>query len=228
MKKIFIPILAATAILTAASCSKKSSGPSTPQAQVMYFNGWLAANTVNVTAGGTAISNANNLAFLKNTGYQNVTAGTGEKIAFVSSTTSVALKDTTVTLTANNHYSVFLAGISPLVQVVTADDLTAPASGMAKVRFVNLSPDTVGYNVYVGTTGNVATNDTKYGGVTAYTSIGATASANVLVSDPNSVAIQTVLANQSFSAGKIYTIVLTGLISGSGSGATTITIVGNN
>ncbi len=220
MKKLLIPVLAA-AIITSASCSK-SSGPSTPQAQVMFMNAWLVTNSVNVTANNVSVST--NLGFLKNTGYQNVAAGVAEDLAFLLPSPPTKLIDTTVTLTANTHYSVYITGVTPLAQVMTSDDVTAPTSGMAKVRFVNLSPDTVGYNVYIGST-LVSGADTKYRGVTSFTSIAATSGA-VLVSDPNNVPIQTILSNQTFSAGKIYTIVLTGQYGASST--TAITILNNN
>jgi len=223
MKKLFIPVLAA-ALVASASCSKSSSGPSTPQAQVMFMNAWLVTNSVNVTANTIAVSNGTNLGFLKNTGYQNVSAGVSEDLAFLLPSPSTKLIDTSVTLTANTHYSLYITGVTPLAQVMTVDDVTAPASGMAKVRFVNLSPDTVGYNVYIGST-MVSGADTKYRGVTAFTSIAAT-TGNVLVSDPNNVPIQTLLNNQTFSPGKIYTIVLTGQYASPST--TTITILNNN
>jgi hypothetical protein len=227
MKKLLIPVLAAATIISAASCSKSSSGPSTPQAQVLYFNAWLAGLQLNITANTTAVPNGTNLGFLKNTGYQNITAGVAEDIAFIYASTTTKLIDTTVTFTASTHYSAFVTGVSPLAQIVTSDDLTAPAAGMAKVRFVNLSPDTVGYNLYVGANSVTATS-VKYRGVSAYASVPATSSATVLASDPYSPPIQTTLSSQSFGAGKIYTIVLTGQTTGTGSAVNTLTIINNN
>lgn len=226
MKKLLIPVLAVSALF-AASCSKSSSGPSTPQAQVMFVNGSLLGEALNVTANGTTISNGTNLGFLKNTGYQNITAGTTEDVAFVLPNTGAKVIDTFVTFTANTHYSVFVGGALPSSQIVTSDDLTAPASGMAKVRFVNLSPDTVGYNVYIGLNPAFATN-IRYGGVSAFASVTAASSVTVLASNPNNVPQQVSLTNQSFSAGKIYTVVLTGEKSGTGSAVYTLTILNNN
>ena len=47
----------------------------------------------------------------------------------------------TVTFVPGKFYSLFVAGYEELVVLHTADDLTQPSGGMAKVRFIHLSPD---------------------------------------------------------------------------------------
>lgn len=48
----------------------------------------------------------------------------------------------TLSLETDQYYSVFITGENATLSTfVTEDDLTAPATGKAKIRFINLSPD---------------------------------------------------------------------------------------
>ncbi len=121
------------------------------------------------------------------------------------------------------------------------DDLTAPASGRAKIRFVNLAPGAP--NVDFGITGQSTPlfTNTKYGnaggailsgtGLNAY-SIGpfitvdaGTVSFSVIkTSDQSSIAIaNNQLSNITLAAGKIYTIYINGTPNSTNIGATIIT-----
>jgi hypothetical protein len=121
------------------------------------------------------------------------------------------------------------------------DDLTAPASGKAKIRFVNLAPGAP--NVDFGITGQSTPlfTNTKYGnaggailsgtGLNAY-SIGpfitvdaGTVSFNVTkTSDQSAIVIaNNLLNNITLASGKIYTIYINGTPSSTDLGATIIT-----
>lgn len=55
---------------------------------------------------------------------------------------SATVKTVNLTAVANNYYSVYLSGKVQAPEVlITTDDLTRPAAGKAKIRFVHLSPD---------------------------------------------------------------------------------------
>ena len=233
MKKIFLLFIVAGAVAGISSCSKSSS-PSTPQAQVLYMNAWLNAENLSVTANSTAVPNGTNLAFLANTGYQGTTAATARNINFVIPSNQNTVADSSYTFTANTHYSVYVVGLLTgsyiPTQVMTTDDLTAPPSGSAKVRFINLGPDTASYTVNVGA-GNAPVNigtNIAYKQCTPFVNVTAISNTGVLAQDTKTPTQLVQLSGKSFSAGKIYTIVFTGTSTGTGTSALTLTIVNNN
>ena len=227
MKKPMLLTAASLLLLTAFSCKKSNNNPPANSASVMVVNGCTGtANTgVSVTAGGTAISNATNMPFLKTSGYQYITAGTS--VAIVYNLTGVGtLVSGTLSATTDQHYSVFAGGsITHPTYLSTSDDLTA-VSGMAKVRFVNLSPDALNEKCYIG---NVAIDSNiSANSVSQFHSIAATTATTVTMDDPATFPANLAqLNNTTFSAGKIYTVVLTGTAAGSGAPALAITVITN-
>jgi hypothetical protein len=162
---------------------------------------------------------------MASTAYVAVTPGTNVKHGFVIEDSNLPLASVNNDLAANNAYSVFATGTvtSPSAIVVT-DDLRAPAAGNAKIRFINLSPDNLNESVYVGQAkldSNVAFKQaTPFREVTAGTY-------QIIVQDPANVPSSRTLSGQLLEAGKIYTLMTTGTIAGSGTAALTLTLVNN-
>lgn len=121
------------------------------------------------------------------------------------------------------------------------DDLTAPASGKAKIRFVNLAPGAPNVDFSIAGQSTSLFTNTKYGnaggailsgaGLNAY-SIGpfiavdaGTVSFNVVkTSDQSPIAIvNNQLNNITLVSGKIYTIYINGIPNSTNTGATIIT-----
>lgn len=84
--------------------------------------------------------NASALTFPNSTGYLTVTAGTRNiKVNAAGTTTTVINAD--VPFTKDKNYSLFACNqLSSIGAVLVEDDLTAPASGKAHIRFFHLSP----------------------------------------------------------------------------------------
>ena len=228
MKNLFFVISAVALALIFAGCSKKNNGPSTT-ASVMMVNG------CNGTTGIYAkVNNSNfgpsNISYLGNSGYQTISAGSAVNINFYLVTPAgTPLTAGSPTFTAGDHYSVFVGGIITGPDfVVTTDDLTAPSSGNAKVRFINLGSDNLNESFSIGAT--TLDSNIGYGQYTSYSEIAATSGVGVLVQDPAHIqpAYIAQLASQAFSAGKIYTVMLTGTYNGTGSSALKLTVIGNN
>ena len=227
MKNTLFSILSLAIIAFAASCSKPKSSPATT-ASVMFVHG-CASGTTNVSLdaeiGGVKVNGATSLSFLSKSGYEQVTAGSGINLSFFVSGLS-QLTNQTVSMTVNNHYSAFAGGsiTSPGI-CYTTDDLTAPTSGMAKVRFVNLSPDNLNTNCYLGTV-KVDSNI----GYLACSSFHNVAAGTGLVGmyDQTTPSKSGVISSQTLVSGKIYTFMLTGTASGSGSSVYTLTLINNN
>jgi hypothetical protein len=228
MKNLFFVLPVVALALVFAGCSKKNNGPSTT-ASVMLVNG------CNGTTGIYAkVNNANvgpsNIAYFGNSGYLTMTAGTAQAINFyLVSPAGTPLTAGLPTFTAGDHYSVFVGGIVTGPDfVVTTDDLTAPSSGNAKVRFINLGSDNLNESFSIGAT--TLDSNITYGQCTAFAEIAATSSVGVLVQDPahGQPAYLAQLTSQAFSAGKIYTVMLSGTYSGTGATALKLTVIGNN
>ncbi|XZF13258.1 DUF4397 domain-containing protein [Chitinophagaceae bacterium MMS25-I14] len=226
MKKLYVYLLAATAVFSAASCKKKDdSSPTT--ARMMFFNGALNTTTVDALIKNAKVAGATNINFLGKAGYVSVTAGSSLTLKYNVTSTSTTLDSTIQTLAVGSSYSTFIGGdaFNGPKLVFASDDLTAPSSTNAKVRFVHLSPSTLSESVYVGTA-QIA-SAIAYKTVTPFMEV-PSGTANVIIVDPADQPHQVTLSNQTFSAGKIYTIVLTGITTGTGSAALAGTIINNN
>jgi hypothetical protein len=193
----------------------------------MFVNGCAGTGSVYVTNGSTKVTGASNIPFAGTSGYQYTTAGSPDITFYVSSLGGTdPLKSFTASFTAKTHYSVFVGGIiTNSSYVVTADDLSAPSSGNAKVRFINLSNDTLSENVAANTT-SIATGITSLQ-ASSFTAI--TAGTYIIkAGDPANIGSVVSTASLSFSAGKIYTVILTGTLSGTGTSGLTLTVLNNN
>lgn len=84
--------------------------------------------------------NASALTFPNSTGYLTVTAGTRNiKVNAAGTTTTVINAD--IPFTKDKNYSLFAYNqLASIGAVLVEDDLTAPASGKAHIRFFHLSP----------------------------------------------------------------------------------------
>ncbi|TZF86047.1 DUF4397 domain-containing protein (plasmid) [Pedobacter sp. BS3] len=114
----------------------------------------------------------------------------------------------TITLASGKNYTLCVTGTPDAVKpLILEDDLTAPASGKSKVRFVNLSPDAPALDVKFN-------NETKYTNQaykssTAFSSIDtATYTVSLLATGSSTTLSQQALK---FESGKIYTVYAKGL-----------------
>src|ERR1700761_8210465 len=138
MKRIFVSFSVMAMIVVFAACKKNNPAPATT-ASVMFVNGCAGSANVDVSVNGTKVPVASNLAFFKSSGYQPVTAAANVPFAFSSTSQGNPLTNGTESLTAGSYYSVFIGGLGSGTStsfVFSANDLTAPAAGMTKIRFV--------------------------------------------------------------------------------------------
>jgi hypothetical protein len=228
MFKLVLSVCSIALVFSFAAC-KKSSNNSDNTANVMFVHGCAAGATlVNLDArlGNVAVPGATNLQFLKSSGYQHVTPAAAQVLSFFVTGLN-ELTHQTVELTAKNHYTAFASGsISNPGIVFLTDDLSIPSSGKAKVRFVNLSPDALVTSCYVGTAkldSNVAMQ-----GSTQFFEVPTTVSAKVSMIDQTVLSSSGIINSQVLVAGKIYTFMLTGSVTGSGSSQLSLSVINNN
>jgi len=229
MKNVFLSLSVVAIAFAFSGCSKNNSGPSNT-ASVMFVNGCNGSSNIDTKVNNAKLSAASNLAYFHNSGYQTVTAGS-VGINFYLTNQGTPLCNSTPTLTANTHYSIFAGGIvTAPTFVVTTDDLTAPTNGNAKVRVINLSTDTLNESFYIGVGTPKLDSNISYGTVSPFFEVTATNGVQVLLQDPLKSSILAQIASQPFAAGKIYTIMLTGTYTATmgSAGYLTLTVISNN
>jgi hypothetical protein len=230
MKKLKLLLLSAT--LLAASCKKDKvdppvTPPVTPTAKVKYVNGCTNSNTLNVKVNDANVADVSGLAFLASSAYINTTYGANTPLVFWYSNSGIVLADTTYTLAADNYYSAYVGGVTPgnAPFVITEDNLNAPASGKAKVRFVNLSDEDLNVDFYVG--GPKIDSAIAFKEFTPFYEITA-GSKNVVIADPIQFGYSINMNAYNFETGKIYTFIMTGRKTGINDAALKATVVNNN
>lgn len=227
MKKIGALLLAAAMIAGFTGCSKKDTAVNN-NAAVMFVNA-CASGTVNLTMDGrvndVTASGASQLKFLSHSGYVTIPAGNA-KLSFFASGLS-DLVSAREELTATQHYSAFCSGtfINPRF-VFTADNLTKPSSGKAKIRFANLVADSISVNCYFGNSELVTNLGTDK--VSDFIEIPA-GTGKVLMQDTSTAHATNlgIITSQQFAADKIYTVMFTGTSTGTGTSGFTLTVFNN-
>lgn len=227
MKKLLVLSLA---VVFATSCNNGGDDDNTPTpsantARVKYTNACISTGALRVQVNDVALQNVNSLTYLAGSAYVTVSPGTNVKHGFVIEDSNLPLASVNNDLAANNAYSVFATGtVTSPSAIAIHDDLTAPAAGNAKIRLVNLSPDNLSESVYVGQTkldSNVMFKQaTPFRQVTAGTY-------QIIVQDPANVPSSRTLSAQVLEAGKIYTLMITGIVNGTGTSGLTLTLVNN-
>jgi hypothetical protein len=154
--------------------------------------------------------NTTALTFPGNTGYLDVRSGNRNvKVNAAGSSTTVI--DANLDLEKNMNYTVFAANtLSGIEPVVLMDNLAAPASGKAHVRFVHLSPDAPAVDVAV-TNGPVLFSNRAFKSATDFTPVDAAAyNLEVRVAGTDNVVLT--VPNVQLANGKIYTIFARGFV----------------
>ncbi|MDO7845465.1 DUF4397 domain-containing protein [Hymenobacter sp. M29] len=235
MQTSFIPralraLVPATLLL--AACGKSDTPAPTPapdQGKIMVVHAAAAANSTPITAlaNDQQIGQVN---YGQNSAYTAVNTGS---IVVKANNGTAQLSNKTITLLKDQSYSVFAyspaATIGSVDLLPVVDDLTAPASGTAKVRIVHLgvgAPTPVRLSIPSPTpTGSPTdlTPDVAFGTASGFVAVNA-GPLNLIVTSGTTTRTQLVAVGdgsgagtgtKTFDAGKIYTVVVRG-VSGNG------------
>ncbi len=227
MKKTLLS-LTVIAMAAFAACSKKDNTPANA-ASIMFVNGCVSPTTTNLDGriNNTAVSGATNISYPRSSGYKSVTAVNNAGVTMNVTSLGTQLIGGTESLVVNGHYSVFAGGMNVAPSYVfTTDDLTAPTSGKAKVRFINLCGDNISVSCYLGA--NKIDSNVGYKTCTRYYEV-ATGSLNVTMVDQSVLVNSATIINQTLLAGKIYTFMLTGTTTATTTAAAlALTSINNN
>ena len=141
MKKrlsVFTAVVLFAGLAMVSSCSKDEETKT--YANVLVTHASPDAPGVDLLVDGSK-QNSAALSFPSNTGYLKVESGSRNVKVNVSGTSTTVI-NADLALEKDKNYSVFaIDSVSKISALVLTDDLTAPASGKAHVRFVHLSPN---------------------------------------------------------------------------------------
>ena len=153
------------------------------------------------------------VAFGKYSDYVALPAGAHKFQVVATGTTGPAVIDVTPTLEAGKYYTVIaanqLASIQPLLLV---DDLATPAAGKFHLRVVHASPDAPAVDVAVAG-GPVLVSNLAFPKNTEFAPVDA-GTYTVEVRPAGTTNAVLTLPNVKFEAGKLYTVIATGLVNG--------------
>lgn len=224
MKKQFLafaPALLMAAVFTLSSCKKQEDKT---YANVLVAHASPDAPGVDLLVDGSK-QNSAALNFPNNTGYLKVESG-ARNIKVNVSGTSTTVINADLILDANKNYSVFAVdSVSKISAVVVADDLTAPASGKAHVRFIHLSPNAPAVDVALDG-GAVVFGNKAFKESTAFTPLDA-GSYDLEVREAGTSTVALDLDPITLQAGKIYTVFAKGFLTASGAQALGAEIIVN-
>ena len=208
MKRQYAVVLCLISML-ALGCNKTKDSTPANIAHVQFLNGCVATGDVYVADSLKTLSGVRGLDYDTATGYLSLAAGAERMMVYINSFGNARpLQTASTTFYANNYYSVFAGGIitSPSF-FVTDDDLSAPAQGMAKIRFVNLSADTLSETVIVGS--NLLEVHVNTATCTPYHTVIA-GKYVIKTYDPAKAGTTDSLLPHTYLADSIYTVALTG------------------
>jgi len=228
MKNICLSFGVLAIVFVFSGCTKNNDG-SGNEAQVMFVNGCSGTNDVDVKVNGVVAAGSGSISYFGNSGYQGFSANSNLNIDFYL-LQGTYLIGATRNFTQHYRYTVYAGGLvtSPSF-VVTTDEFPTLPSGKAAVRFINLSNDSLNESFSVG----AATLDSNIGYTicSPYFEIAASSGTGVTAVDPRytSSPFLATLPSQAFSAGKIYTVMLTGSSTASTAPAVLkLTVIQNN
>ena len=225
LKKLVMILFATTFIF--AGCSDDDENPTTPalkKANIKVVHASPDAPGVDLLIDNNIAGT--NLTFPNNTGYLQVDEGTRNVKVNVTGTQTTVI-DAGLKLEGSKIYSVFaidqVTNLSPLVLV---DDLTAPATGMAHVRFIHLSPNAPPVDITTAD-GIVVFGNYAFKDYSEFTPIPA-GSYNLQVRLAGSDTVVLELNGIAVSDGSIYTVFAKGLVGGTDNQALGAEIIINN
>lgn len=203
-------MLAVLPALVLTSCDDDDDDTVIENSNVMVVHASPDAPGVDLLVDDAKVNSAA-LTFPNNTGYLEVPSGR-RNIKVNAAGTSTTVINANLDLDRNDSYTVFaintLSAIEPLV---LEDDLDAPASGKAHVRFVHLSPDAPAVDVAV-TGGPVLFGNRAFKSATEFTPVDA-ASYNLEVRLAGTQTVVLTVPNVQLANGRIYTIFARGFVS---------------
>jgi hypothetical protein len=226
MKRIILSLIPVLMFGMLFSCKKKDNAPA-DSASVLFVNGCAGTlPAIDAKVDDINVSGALNLPFTSNSGYKYIKAGASVNIAYYITNVGTPVINRSFNVVSGAHYSAFAGGLITNPSLVfTEDDMTAPASNSARIRFINLSPDAMSVTATASNT--VIGADVTSMSVTSPINLTA-GSFELKAGDPTNINTVVTAGSNTLAAGKIYTLMLTGSLAGTGVSALKLTLISNN
>lgn len=217
-------VIGSVSLTTFTTCSDDDPVSSDPgKAKVMAIHAAPNAPGIDVYVD-NKLAQAN-LTFPNNTPYIEVVAGL-RNIKVNISGPGITVFDQTIPFAENKSYSAFATDSSgTLDALLLEDNLTAPASGKAHVRFIHLSSNAPA--VDIAADGDVIFSNVAFKDVINFTAFDAGTYA-VQVREAGTANVVLNVGNLTLTGGKIYTVFARGLVGGVGTQALGVSVIENN
>ncbi len=195
-------------VFGATSCDKdEDTLPMDEKAQVSVVNLVEGSTAINAHLGGTKI-NTTAIAYGESANYIQIDAGTEDLSIFESGETDT-LARVSHNFKREESFSAFVIGTeAEATVVVSGDNLTAPASGKTKLRFINLVDNDELLNLWLGEINeeeDALFAEVAFKGVKDFVEIDANSDLDLLA-QVNGGDLQFTFENANLAAGSIYTV----------------------
>jgi len=203
--KLALVVLFGSAIALS-SCSKKNDATPSGSAFIMVTNAAEGSAGQDFYLDKTKL-NASAVAYTQSSAYFTSTAG-DHSAQFVTSGSSTVNAQFNLSLQAGQYYSAYYTGGAGGSNYFFAqDDLSAPQSGKAKVRFIHLASVVTSSVDFGLSSGNKLATNLAYRAASAYYTVDANTNFSLYLAG-STTAVLTIPA--AVQAGKIYTIYVSG------------------
>lgn len=167
-----------------------------------------------------------NLTYLQNTPYLTLPSGTRNIKVNVSGTSTTVIEGN-INFAKDKSYSIFAVNSAANIELLLLEDnLAAPASGKAHVRFIHLSPDAPAVDITLAD-GTVVFGNLSFKEFTAFTPLDAgTYNLQVRLAGTSTVVLD--LGSITLTSGEIYTAYARGFVAGVGEQQLGAAIIVNN
>lgn len=191
------------------SCSDNSDLELDGTTKIMIVNASPDAGPIEFYLDDIRVDTAGAISYTNNSGYIATKAG-DQKADVKVSLTSELLLTQQVFFQPNRTYSLFVTGKAAkdsVIYVATEDKLIAPTGNKAKIRFINLSPGTIAYDVFA--VGKNLFSNATYRSASEFQEVNA--ASYILELRASGTTANVLSRTINVEAGRIYTIWLKGL-----------------
>jgi len=206
-------LFSASILAMAFTACKKDKNPETPKnAKLSIIHASPGNPELSFYVNGQKANTSTSLTYSTTIPYADIKPGS-QVLSVTKKGASEVLAKSSFDLKSANNFSVYVAGTpTNTVLVFAQDDLSAPAAGKAKVRFVNMSPNAGSLDFSVeGKTVALASNQ-DFKSVTGYSSIDPGNEVTFEIKQNGKTEVLTNLPKVKIEQGKIYTLWAKGII----------------
>lgn len=204
-------LLLCAAVLFSACKKDKPNDPVIQPAKLALLVSSPGAPELSFFANGNKVATAKALTYNTVINYMDLAPGTGE-FSFKKKDVTDVLAKINYTAKTGVSYSLIVGDKSPKAALVLVeDDLSAPATDKAKVRFVNLSPDAPALDLFVAGKADAGLSKKAFKEVSGFVNVDPAAEVKFEIKENGKTDVLATLDKFKVEKGKIYTIWARGL-----------------